>query len=214
MASSNTLIDGLDKIGIVYTREQLNKLELYISEIELWNNKYKLVGPGGKQVIIQHVLDSLSAYPELKKLNFQTVADVGSGAGLPGIPLALFFPDVQFFLIERSGRRTGFLRNVLSLLNIMQQVSILETELEEVNEKYDLVIFRAFRNLVDFYPLLEKITSPGGIMFAYKGKIETIRSEISNFKKDVQIDIIPAFVPFLEGERNFLVFTQPFPNIQ
>lgn len=202
------LKNGLDQIGIEYNQEQIDKLELYISEIELWNNKYKLVGAGGEQFIIRHVLDSLSAYPELKKLTFNTAADVGSGAGLPGIPLALFFSEVHFTLIERSGRRAGFLRNILSLLNIMDQVSIIESDLEEVKCKYDLVIFRAFRNLVDYYEPLLKIKTPGGILFAYKGKSETIRSEISSLKNNAKIDIIPGFVPFLEEERNFLVITQ------
>ena len=116
MNKLDILKNGLDEIGIKYSQDQFAKLELYISEVELWNNKYKLVGAIGEQFIIKHVLDSLSAYPELKKITFKTAADVGSGAGLPGIPLAIFFPEVHFTLIERSGRRSGFLRNIVSLL--------------------------------------------------------------------------------------------------
>lgn len=213
MDKYEVLKNGLKQIGIEYTQVQLGLLELYISEIELWNDKYKLVGAGGEQLIIRHVLDSLSAIPELKKLSFKTAADVGSGAGLPGIPLAIFFPEVHFSLIERSGRRAGFLRNILSLLKLMDRVSIVESELEIVKDKYDLVLFRAFRNLVDFYEPLLRIKSPEGFLFAYKGKIEIIRSEISKLGDNVQVDIVPGFVPFLEGERNFLVFTQPSPDI-
>ncbi|MEA1910981.1 MAG: RsmG family class I SAM-dependent methyltransferase, partial [Spirochaetota bacterium] len=115
MVKSETLKKGLEQIGIGYTSAQLGLLELYISEIELWNNKYKLVSARGEELIIRHILDSLSAIPELKQLTFKTAADVGSGAGLPGIPLAIFLPKVHFSLIERSGRRAGFLRNILSL---------------------------------------------------------------------------------------------------
>ncbi|MCK5152815.1 MAG: 16S rRNA (guanine(527)-N(7))-methyltransferase RsmG [Spirochaetales bacterium] len=213
MNRSEILKNGLDQIGIEYTQVQLGMLELFISEIELWNDKYKLVGAGGEQLIIRHVLDSLSAIPEIKKLTFKTAADVGSGAGLPGIPLAIFFPEVHFTLIERSGRRAGFLRNILSLLNIIDRVSIIEADLEEVKDEFDLVLFRAFRNLVDFYEPLLKIKSPKGVLFAYKGRIEIIQSEISNLGNNVQVDIVPGFVPFLEGERNFLIFTQPSPDI-
>ena len=181
-------------------------LELYISEIELWNKKFKLVGVGGEGLIVTHVLDSLSAVPELKKLKFNTAADVGSGAGLPGIPLSLFFPDVHFTLIERSGRRSGFLRNILSLLNITDSVSILESDLDEVKAKYDLVLFRAFRNLIDFYKSLLKIKSVGGCLFAYKGKIEIIESEISKLGNNINVDVVKAFVPFLEAERNFCIY--------
>jgi len=213
MDKSETLEIGLKQIGIVYTQVQLELLELYISEIELWNKKYKLVGAGGEELIIRHVLDSLSAFPELKKLTFKTAADVGSGAGLPGIPLSIFFPNVHFYLIERSGRRTGFLRNIVSLLNLMDHVTIIEADLEEVKDTYDLVLFRAFRNFVDFYDSLLKINSPGGIMFAYKGKSEIIKSEISKIKNNAGVNIVPAFVPFLEEERHFLIFTQPPPDI-
>ena len=214
MVRSETLKNGLEQIGVEYTSAQFGMLELYISEIELWNDKYKLVSARGEDLIIRHILDSLSAIPELNKLTFKTAADVGSGAGLPGIPLAIFFPEVHFSLIERSGRRAGFLRNILSLLNIMDHVSIIESGLEEVENKYDLVLFRAFRNLVDFYEPLLKIQSSEGVLFAYKGKIDIIRTEISNLNNKLQVDIIPAFVPFLEEERNFLVFTQPSQGTQ
>jgi len=214
MVRSETLKNGLEQIGVEYTPDQFGMLELYISEIELWNNKYKLVSASGEGLIIRHILDSLSAIPELNKLTFKTAADVGSGAGLPGIPLAIFYPEVQFSLIERSGRRAGFLRNILSLLNIMDHVSIIESGLEEVDKKYDLVLFRAFRNLVDFYESLLKIQSSEGSLFAYKGKIDTIRTEISNLSNNLQVDIIPVLVPFLEEERNFLIFTQPSQGTQ
>jgi 16S rRNA (guanine527-N7)-methyltransferase len=214
MDKYETLIAGLNQLEIDYSTQKLEMLKLYISEIELWNKKYKLVGSGGQDLIIRHVLDSLSAVSELRKLTFSTVADVGSGAGLPGIPLAIFFPEAQFFLIERSGRRAGFLRNIISLLNIMDRVFILEADLEEINNVYDLVLFRAFRNLVDYYGPLKKITAPGGSMFAYKGRLENINTEILSLEKSSNIDIKPAYVPFLNEERNFLIFTQFLQDIQ
>jgi len=214
MKNFEILESGLNQLGIEYSSSQLEMIKLYISEIELWNKKYKLVGSGGQDLIIKHVLDSLSAVAEISKLSFLTVADVGSGAGLPGIPLSIFFPDAQFFLIERSGRRAGFLRNVLSLLNIMDRVFILESDLEEINDVYDLVLFRAFRNLAEFYEPLNKITAPGGSMFAYKGRIENVKAEILSLENSSTVEIKPAFVPFLNEERNFLIFTQFFPDIR
>ena len=117
-----------------------------------------------------------------------------------------FFPDVIFTLIERSGRRVGFLRNIISLLGLGKRVLIVESGVEDVSDKFDLVLFRAFRNLADYYKNLERITSSQGVMFAYKGKIENIRSEISTLGQDVRIDIRPVVVPFLDEERNFCVF--------
>lgn len=206
MDNAVILKDGLNRLGIEPDDSQLKMLSLYIDEIELWNSRYKLVGAVGEQLIIRHILDSLSAVPELKELTFSTAADVGSGAGLPGIPLAIFFPDVTFTLIERSGRRVGFLRNIISLLGFGERVAIIESGVEEVTDKFDLVLFRAFRNLADYYKILEKITSPGGVMFAYKGKIGNIRSEIS-ILGPVHVDIRSVKVPFLEEERNFCIFS-------
>ena len=200
------LKEGLTQLGIEPSNAQLEMLSLYISEIELWNSRYKLVGAVGKQLVIRHILDSLSAVSELKELTFESAADVGSGAGLPGIPLAIFFPDVSFTLIERSGRRVGFLRNVISLLGFGERVVIIESGVEELTDKFDLVLFRAFRNLADYYGTLERITSPEGVMFAYKGKLENIRSEISTLGQNVNVDIRPVTVPFLDEERNFCIF--------
>ncbi len=210
--SSNILKKGLDIIGIRYSSRQFEMMELYISEIELWNTKYKLVSAGGEALIVRHILDSLSAVPVLNNLSFSTAADVGSGAGLPGIPLAVFFPEVKFSLIERSGRRSGFLRNVISLLNIGNRVQVVESGIEQVSKGYDLVLFRAFRKLADYYMELDRITLPKGFLFAYKGKLISIKKEINGLNIPVNIEIIPAKVPFLDEERNFLVFTQPFPG--
>ena len=202
------LKEGLTQLGIEASSSQIKMLSLYISEIELWNSRYKLVGATGEQLIIRHILDSLSAVSELKELTFKSAADVGSGAGFPGIPLAIFFPDVTFTLIERSGRRVGFLRNVISLLGLGKRVFIIDRGVEELVDKFDLVLFRAFRNLADYFKNLEKITSSRGVMFAYKGKIENIRQEISTLApgQGVQIDIRPVTVPFLDEERNFCIF--------
>lgn len=206
MNKTEILKEGLTQLGIEFTSSHLIMLDLFIREIELWNSKYKLVGAGGEQLVIRHILDSLSAVPILKEFTFNTAADVGSGAGLPGIPLAVFFPDVQFTLIERSGRRAGFLRNIISLLDLGKRVEIIEAGVEEVHGKFDLVLFRAFRNLTDYYKTLDGITSPGGILFAYKGKIENIRSEVSCLGQSVNVDIKSVTVPFLDEERNFCIF--------
>jgi len=206
MDSFIVLKEGLARLGIDYSQSQFEMLKQYISEIELWNNKYKLVAAVGEQLVTRHILDSLSAVSDLNKLVFNSAADAGSGAGLPGIPLAIFFTDVTFTLIERSGRRVGFLRNIMSLLGWGERVKIIEKDVEEVSDKFDLVLFRAFRNLPDYYKILENITSPGGVMFAYKGKRKNVNLEISALGEGVNVDIKPVTVPFLDEERNFCIF--------
>jgi len=210
--SSDILKKGLDLIGIKYSSYQIEMLELYIREIELWNTKYKLVGASGEELVIKHIFDSLSAIPELNKLSFSTVADVGSGAGLPGIPLSIFYPEVKFSLIERSGRRSGFLRNVISLLGMGDRLQVIESELEEVSKSYDLVLFRAFRKFTDYYSELKRITSPKGFLFAFKGKLVSIEQEMTGLNLKATTQIIPVNVPLLDEERNFIIFTQLYPG--
>ncbi|MCF6334978.1 MAG: 16S rRNA (guanine(527)-N(7))-methyltransferase RsmG [Spirochaetales bacterium] len=206
MKNSEILEEGLNRLGIKYESYHLDKLNLYMSEIELWNGKYKLVGASGQDLVIRHILDSLSAVPTLGGIKFSTASDIGSGAGLPGIPLALFFPGVRFSLIERSGRRIGFLRNIVSLLNLGERIDIIESGVEDIDGNYDLVLFRAFRNLNDYYKILSRITAPGGTLFAYKGRIENIRQELSSLGDNIRADIKKINVPFLDEERNFCIF--------
>ncbi len=105
----SVLTEGLKELKIDYRDEQLALLNEYIDEVMLFNPKYGLVNATGDTFIIKHILDSLAGVNEIRRRDPKTVADVGSGGGFPGIPLAIFFPDITFHLIERSGKRCNFL---------------------------------------------------------------------------------------------------------
>ncbi len=92
---------GIEKLSIDYEEKQINTLFNYYNELTLWNKKLGLVNASGEKLIVHHILDSLSGLDLLKTFDFKTAADVGSGAGLPGIPLSIFFPDRKFTLIEK-----------------------------------------------------------------------------------------------------------------
>ncbi len=198
------LRQGLDEMGITYTAANIVMLEKYISELTLWNRKLGLVKAEGKALIVKHIFDSLAPLPLLDAMSFTTMADAGSGAGLPGIPLALFLPEKQITLIERSTKRSGFLLNALSVLNLHRNVSLCGTPVEEVKEQFDVVVLRAFRQLPEFYTPLMNLLHPGGVLFAYKGKRETILRETAQLQGDAEIEIIKVTVPFLESERHIL----------
>lgn len=198
------LKQGLDEIGIDYTDSDVALLETYIHEITLWNKTYGLVKAEGKDLIIRHIFDSLAPLPLLEQMEFATAADVGSGAGLPGIPLAVFLKDKKMALIERSAKRSGFLLNAVSVLNLRGRVSLNEAPVEKVTEHFDVVVFRAFRQFEEFYKPLMNLLRPGGVLFAYKGKKETILREIKMLPGDTDAEIIKITVPFLENERHIL----------
>ena len=212
---------GLIQLGIDYTSAQIDALSAYVDEILFWNAKYKLVAVSSRdEIITRHILDSLAPLPILlESINTfgrpVTIADVGSGNGMPGIPLAIFLPDCNVTLIERSGRRAGFLRNALvqceadRVRNADVQLDIIDKDIHDVVGSFDVIVFRAFRALSDVLRALSRITSADGLLFAYKSRLETIEQELAGVP-EAQLggwkrDIISYTVPTLELERRILL---------
>ncbi|MDR0878462.1 MAG: 16S rRNA (guanine(527)-N(7))-methyltransferase RsmG [Treponema sp.] len=196
-------------------------LQKYIEEIELFNPAYGLVGAKDRrELVIKHILDSLSplgiiARLHRAELSLQSggeIADVGSGAGLPGIPLAITLPDVSFTLIERMGRRAGFLRNTLAALGI-SNVTAEEREMEKAApDRFAIITFRAFRPLEPaLLGSLFRLLKSGGILAAYKGRRSAIAEEMEAVERLSAIDSPPGWecfpcpVPFLDEERHLVV---------
>ena len=197
--------------------EILRILKLYINEIELFNPAYGLVGAENTdELIIKHILDSIAPVGILSRLlktvhtennnkTFQ-IADVGSGAGLPGIPLAIVFPSYNFTLIERMGRRVGFLQNTKAVLGL-SNITIEENEIEKTTlGPFDMITFRAFKPLEPkLLRTLFKKCLPNGIIAAYKGKQGKIEAEIASVSSsNKHWEAISYTVPFLDEERHLV----------
>jgi 16S rRNA (guanine527-N7)-methyltransferase len=194
-------------------------LKKYIEEIEIFNPAYGLVGAKNREdLTVRHILDSLSALgiigrflesPEAASPAPPLIADIGSGAGLPGIPLAAALPAYSFTLMERSGRRAGFLRNTLAVLGLSNAL-VEEADMERaVPERFGLIVFRAFRPLEPAaVKSLFRLLRRGGVLAAYKGRRETIEAELAGLaglQDHPQVELHPLFVPFLEEERHLVV---------
>jgi 16S rRNA (guanine527-N7)-methyltransferase len=221
----NILKEGIGKIIAPQNEEIITLLERYIKEIELFNEAYGLVGTSNRDELIKkHILDSIAPLGIISRLLAKNeagiaaagiatariaaarIADAGSGAGLPGIPLAICLPECQFTLIERMGRRAGFLHNTTAVLGL-SNIKVEEKELEKVDGLFNLVIFRAFKPLdTKLLKTLFKKCADGGIIAAYKGKREKIEQELQKTAKKAQFqwEIIPYNVPFLEEERHIM----------
>ena len=181
-------------------------LTAYILEIEKHNPALSLVGTDDRQeLIVRHILDSLSPLGIISRLltGSRSVADVGSGAGLPGIPLAIAVPDAAFTLIERKGRRAGFLRHIQETLGLAN-VAVEEAEMEKVKPgRFALVTFRAFKPLEPkILRKLLRLCIDGGMLAAYKGRREKIEAEIAALETECQI--FPCPVPFLDEQRHMV----------
>ena len=201
------LLDGLKMLGLESSGVRVEKLERYIAEIELWNPKYGLIAPG-EDIVGRHVLDSLSGLEVIRELGPRRLADVGSGAGFPGIPLAIWLNDVDITLIERSGRRAGFLRNVVITLGL-NNVTVLEKTVEEVGGEglFDVITFRAWSAVDDdLLDVLGSILSPEGTIAAYKGRKDVIESELAAVAgRLVSGEIRVLEIPGLKDERHLVL---------
>jgi 16S rRNA (guanine527-N7)-methyltransferase len=206
--------EGLEQLEIPFSAEQIIKVQIFLEELERWNRRYGLVGRRDakdrqldrRQLIVRHVLDSLAAWATVKALDQRRqVADVGSGAGFPGIPLAVFLPDSRFTLLEPSAKKAAFLRNAAILANL-ENVEVAEIRLQEVRRRFDLVVFRAFSPLPRVLPDLQRILEPNGAVIAYKGKRSRVLEELAASGLDLQrLRIVAVRVPFLAEERHLVV---------
>ncbi len=219
--SLELLLEGIDELGFSLNSKQQQQFATYIREIQLFNATYRLVGAEGRDFVIKHLLDSLAAVPLIRKLLSLSgpkarLCDVGSGAGLPGIPLAIMLEETPIVLIERMGRRSGFLQNVVSLCNLARRVDVIQSDLSEVVDNYDVVTFRAFHPLEDVIRLVGNILTDKGFVCAYKGRIEAVELELSAVDALVERGkggsvsgwgrtIIPISVPFLDAPRTLCV---------
>ncbi len=221
------LIDGLKKCGIPEEAfpALAQKMEAYIKEIILFNSAYNLTNTSDRdELVVRHILDSLAAWPKLAELLHGmkneapseplVLADIGSGGGLPGIPLAAAFSlcpdfaDLRIELVERMEKRCSFLENCAAILGL-KNVTVVNSEAERVEaEAYNLITFRAFRPLdKKMTKTLLRIVKAGGFLCAYKAKEENIKEEMSAISMLVpDYEIQTLKVPGLEdSERNLVV---------
>ena len=222
--ATEKLLKGLEKFQIKSDAENkiFEKLDRYIQEIILFNSAYNLTNTSDyDEISVNHILDSLSAAEQIKNLAKSLsktevkIGDIGSGGGLPGLPLAIVLPEFQFFLVERMDKRCAFLENEKAMLSL-DNVTVIKSEAEKIApESFDITTFRAFRPLDShFAQTLLKITKKDGFLAAFKAKKSSIESEMNAIKSIIgKYDIFPLEVPFLTDnaeqkecrERNLVV---------
>ncbi|WP_395858910.1 16S rRNA (guanine(527)-N(7))-methyltransferase RsmG [Affinibrenneria salicis] len=186
------------------TGQQQDLLIRYVEMLDKWNKAYNLTSVRDpRQMLIRHIMDSIVISPWLQGRRF---IDVGTGPGLPGIPLAIVRPDAEFTLLDSLGKRVRFLRQVqheLGLTNIVPVQSRVEAFPAE--PPFDGVISRAFASLQDMINWCIALPArPDGCFYAMKGQIDP--QELASLPAGVTLDrVIPLAVPELEGERHLVV---------
>jgi len=197
---------GMQQMGVEYSSEQRDMLLAYLQLLMTWNRAYNLTAirdPG--EMIKLHLLDSLAVLPHLSG---KRLIDVGTGAGLPGIPLAIMCPERDFTLLDSNGKKTRFLfqaRCDLGLSNLKEINSRVESHRPEV--PYDAVLSRAFTSVADMVNKCSHLLSPEGLFLAMKGKFP--QSELSEVGKDYKVNASHTLqVPGVDGERHLIVISR------
>ncbi len=162
------LLRGASSLGVTLGGDQASKLIKFLDLLYVWNRAARLTNVDRKDAVRIHLLDSLSVCPMIVP---GTVADLGTGAGLPGVPLAVARPDVQFYLVESNRRRCSFLHEVVRGLELPNAV-VTETDVESLirsGRQFDCVLSRAFRPQEEFLGIASRLLLLGGRAVVMRG---------------------------------------------
>ena len=192
------LINLIDQTDLSITSQQIDLLIDYVEMLNKWNKAYNLTAVRDpSEMLIKHIMDSLVVSPYLVG---NTFIDVGTGPGLPGIPLAIINPDKKFDLVDSLGKRIRFLKQVQFELKL-KNIQPIQSRIEEYNEKkFDGVISRAFASLQDMLTWCKHLPNQQGSFYALKGSDLDEIPEGFTLKQNIKLTI-----PELNAERRLMI---------
>ncbi len=203
---SDTLLvqlqQGLKDMGLSAARLPLQAYLSYIDLLTQWSLAYNLTAIRDPQkMLAYHVMDSLSILPFIQK---GVCLDVGTGAGLPGIILALAMPDTHWFLLDGNNKKTRFVQQAVITLNL-KNVKIIYSRIEkyQTEQCFSTIVSRAFTSLAGFYACSHHLLEPGGCLLAMKGSV--LENELADLiAKDVVTKVTSLSIPGVTGTRNLV----------
>ncbi|MCZ4296038.1 16S rRNA (guanine(527)-N(7))-methyltransferase RsmG [Vibrio sinaloensis] len=208
MSQLRTQLDSLiAQTTLDVSEQQRDQLVGYVEMLNKWNKAYNLTSVRDPQeMLIKHIMDSIVVSTHLQGESF---IDVGTGPGLPGIPLSIMNPDKQFVLLDSLGKRIRFIKQVLHELKI-ENVTPVQSRVEEYQpeERFDAVLSRAFASMTDMVEWCHHLPkTDGGCFLALKGQLP--QSEIEQLPEWCSVTDIKALsVPQLEGERHLVILSR------
>lgn len=182
------------------------RLLRYLALLEKWNRVYNLTGVRDMPTMVtSHLLDSLSVHPFITG---RYLLDVGSGAGLPGLPLAVAMPDLRVTLLESRQKRARFLEYVVSTLGLANvDVVCRRVEQYQPQQKFDTLVTRAFSTIAAFTDLAGHLCAKGGKLIALKGRCPEAELADVDQKRFKVTEVCPVSVPGLNASRHVVVLT-------
>jgi 16S rRNA (guanine527-N7)-methyltransferase len=206
---ASMLDDGATELGLNLSAYQKQQLLDYVALLGKWNSVYNLTAiRDTKQMMIQHILDSLALVPAVAARRAASVLDVGSGGGLPGIVLAIALPDVRVTLNDIVHKKTAFQSQAKAQLGLTN-LAVVTGRVEElrpgheVAEKFDVIVSRAFAELADFVTLSRHLVADEGRILAMKGVRPD--GEIARLPAGAAVENVQRLqVPMLDAERHLV----------
>jgi 16S rRNA (guanine527-N7)-methyltransferase len=203
MTLKEQLAQGLNRLGIELPENGFQRLLDYVSLLAKWNRVYNLTAiREPARVVTHHLLDSLAVLPHI---NADTIADIGSGAGLPGIPLAVARPTSRVLLIESNHKKGAFLRQAVTELRLAN-VEVVTERVENWRPPcdVDVVISRAFTDLAGFAEIAGHLCGPEGSLLAMKGIYPD--EEIEQLPPEIKLDRVERIeVPGVRAARHLVI---------
>ena len=205
---------GIEDLGLGLSGANIDRLELFLQEMTRWNRVHNLTAiEDQKDSVVLHLIDSITVLPIMDQfLGNKTalIADLGSGGGLPAIPIAILRPEWRLTLIEAVRKKTAFLQHARGKLEL-KNTEILSERVETVAKRrpgeFDAVISRAFTSLANFLELSQPLLRPGGLVFAMKAKRADEELQEVSLDQWQLIADEPLQIPNLKVERRLLVLT-------
>ena len=199
------LSSGLSTLGLDTPSAREPVLLAYLELLQRWNRVYNLTALKDPAAMIgRHLLDSLAAAPYLRGKRF---LDVGSGAGLPGIPLAIWFPERFFTLLDSNGRKTRFLSQAKIELGLVN-VEVVQARVQDMHaaERYDGILSRAFASLTELAAAAGHLLAPEGAIYAFKGV--RLEPELCALPKPYRVSAVrPLAIPGTDADRHLVELT-------
>lgn len=202
------LEEGLKQLGLSLSEAQIEHLLVYRDLLARWNKTYNLTAiRDPKEMVALHLLDSVAVSPHLPT-GIKTVLDLGSGGGLPGIPLALLHPEIEFTLLDSNGKKCRFLTHLLTQLPLLN-VIVVHSRVEQFQPEvlFDVVISRAFSSLELFVALSSPLCRDEGQLLAMKGKLPEL--DLLLLAEDQLLSTQTLGIPGVDAERHLLAI-KPF----
>ncbi len=195
------LIEGLQRMPLKLSDQVIDQLMTYLNLVEKWNRVYNLTAIRERDEMIKlHFLDSLSI---LNHVHVKHILDVGSGAGFPGIVLAITKPELKVTVMDSVNKKTTFMQQVKSEL-ALTNLDVVNSRVEDYQPKtlFEAVTSRAFSNLKNMMSLTQHTLRKEGAWLAMKSK--DVKEELEAFEKN-QYTLIPLEVPFINAERYLVI---------